>query len=141
MGMSRSATSVIMFIMRLFGMKLEDAFEFVKTQREATDPNDGFMEQLRLFEDKAFKFDSECDPNNASATHMKFSKFTEELHDMKAELASPGTPKVSGLDLKDPEAFKMSVKPVTAVYEEVAVKTFNFSVGPSAFPNDVLKTA
>ena len=33
MGMSRSATSVIMFIMRIFSMKFEDAFEFVKTQR------------------------------------------------------------------------------------------------------------
>ena len=57
MGMSRSATSVIMFIMRLFSMKLEDAFEFVKTQREATDPNDGFMQQLRDFESTAFTFE------------------------------------------------------------------------------------
>lgn len=57
MGMSRSATSVIMFIMRLFSMKLEDAFEFVKTQREATDPNDGFMEQLKKFEQTAFSFE------------------------------------------------------------------------------------
>ena len=38
-------------------MKLEDAFEFVKTQREATDPNDGFMEQLRSFERTAFTFE------------------------------------------------------------------------------------
>ena len=59
MGMSRSATSVIMFIMRLFSMKLKDAFEFVKTQREKTDPNDGFMEQLRSFESKAFTFQNE----------------------------------------------------------------------------------
>ena len=44
MGMSRSATSVLMFLMRIFSMKLEDAFEFVKTQRQKTDPNDGFME-------------------------------------------------------------------------------------------------
>ena len=133
-----------MFIMRLFGMKLEDAFEFVKTQREATDPNDGFMEQLRLFEDKAFKFDSECDPNDKSASHMKFNKFTEELQDMKTELtelASPSTPRVSGPDLNSPDAFKMTAKPVATVYEEVAVKTFNFSVGPSTLPNDVLKTA
>ena len=56
MGMSRSATSVIMFIMRLFSMRLEDAFEFVKTQREATDPNDGFLEQLKLFEETSFAF-------------------------------------------------------------------------------------
>jgi protein-tyrosine phosphatase len=31
MGMSRSATSVIMFLMRLFHCKFDDAFEFVKT--------------------------------------------------------------------------------------------------------------
>ena len=41
-------------------MKLEDAFEFVKTQREATDPNDGFMEQLRKFESTAFHFEQEA---------------------------------------------------------------------------------
>ena len=44
MGMSRSATVVIMFIMKLFQCKLDDAFEYVKTQRDATDPNDGFMD-------------------------------------------------------------------------------------------------
>jgi protein-tyrosine phosphatase len=59
MGMSRSATSVIMFIMRLFSMKLIDAFEFVKTQREATDPNEGFMEQLRIFEQTEFTFEED----------------------------------------------------------------------------------
>ena len=31
MGMSRSATSVIMFLMRTFSCKFDDAFEFVKT--------------------------------------------------------------------------------------------------------------
>lgn len=61
MGMSRSATSVIMFIMRLFSMKLDDAFEFVKTQREATDPNDGFLEQLRIFEKTKFSFETDED--------------------------------------------------------------------------------
>ena len=61
MGKSRSATSVTMFIMRLFSMKLEDAFEFVKTQREATDPNSGFLEQLSNFEETNFKFESELE--------------------------------------------------------------------------------
>ena len=67
MGMSRSATSVIMFIMRLFSMKLKDAFEFVKTQREKTDPNDGFMEQLRRFEDTAFLFEDETATDDGSS--------------------------------------------------------------------------
>ena len=44
MGKSRSATSVIMFIMKVFSMKLDDAYEYVKTQREQTEPNEGFIE-------------------------------------------------------------------------------------------------
>lgn len=71
MGMSRSATSVIMFIMRLFSMKLDDAFEFVKTQREATDPNDGFLEQLRIFEktDFSFETDSTSEPQSSCSVN------------------------------------------------------------------------
>jgi predicted protein tyrosine phosphatase len=34
MGKSRSATAVLMFIMKLFSMKLDDAFEYVKTMRD-----------------------------------------------------------------------------------------------------------
>lgn len=54
MGMSRSAASVIMYIMRQFHMSVEDAMVFVKTQREETDPNDGFLEQLKRFEENGF---------------------------------------------------------------------------------------
>ena len=50
MGMSRSATSAIMFIMKLFSAEFDDVFEFVKTQREETDPNEGFVDQLKRFE-------------------------------------------------------------------------------------------
>jgi len=49
MGMSRSATSAIMFIMKLFQAEFDDVFEFVKTQRTETDPNEGFVEQLKRF--------------------------------------------------------------------------------------------
>ena len=51
MGMSRSATSAIMFIMKLFEADFDDVFEFVKTQRTETDPNEGFVEQLKRFGD------------------------------------------------------------------------------------------
>ncbi len=48
-------------------MKLKDAFEFVKTQREKTDPNDGFMEQLRRFEDTSFLFEDETTEDGDSS--------------------------------------------------------------------------
>lgn len=59
MGASRSATCVIMYIMRKFKISLDDAFEYVKTQRFLTDPNEGFIEQLEEFEKKGYKFVSE----------------------------------------------------------------------------------
>ena len=59
MGKSRSATSLIMYVMRRFGLSLDDAFEFCKTQRQETEPNEGFMEQLRVFEANARRFDCE----------------------------------------------------------------------------------
>lgn len=48
-------------------MKLKDAFEFVKTQREKTDPNEGFMEQLRRFEEAAFNFQNEFEGQDKDA--------------------------------------------------------------------------
>ena len=43
MGRSRSATCVIMYIMKRFGINFEDALEFVKQRREEVDPNEGFL--------------------------------------------------------------------------------------------------
>ena len=42
MGMSRSATCVIMYIMKRFNIPFDEAFEVVKLRREKIDPNDGF---------------------------------------------------------------------------------------------------
>jgi protein-tyrosine phosphatase len=64
MGMSRSATAVIMFLMKLFHAKFEDIFDFVKNQRQATDPNEGFVEQLRKFEAGMWQFDDQPDLNH-----------------------------------------------------------------------------
>lgn len=92
-----------MFIMRLFSMKLEDAFEFVKTQREATDPNDGFMEQLRKFEATAFHFEQEAasesnlllsgrshnhvTPSTGSSAVKRVQSMAEMVPKSKAEVA------------------------------------------------------
>jgi hypothetical protein len=39
-----------MYIMKRFGVSFEDALEFVKHRREDVDPNEGFLSQLREFE-------------------------------------------------------------------------------------------
>jgi protein-tyrosine phosphatase len=50
LGVSRSATIVIMFIMKTYRMSLEDSLSFVKSQRQKIDPNPGFMKQLEEFQ-------------------------------------------------------------------------------------------
>ena len=59
MGKSRSATAVLMYIMKLFSMKLDDAFEYVKTMRDQTEPNSAFLLQLQEYEKQNFSFAQE----------------------------------------------------------------------------------
>jgi hypothetical protein len=49
-GISRSATTVIAYLVKYHNMSLEDAFQHVKERRRIINPNTGFVEQLRMFE-------------------------------------------------------------------------------------------
>ena len=50
-GSSRSATIVIAYIMWKQKMKYDDAYNFVKNKRKIANPNFGFVEQLKIFEE------------------------------------------------------------------------------------------
>lgn len=50
MGISRSATIVIAYIMRLHSISADDASKTVKSQRPQINPNPNFLVQLRLWE-------------------------------------------------------------------------------------------
>lgn len=49
-GISRSASTVIAYLVKYHSMPLETAFRHVKARRSVICPNSGFVEQLRLFE-------------------------------------------------------------------------------------------
>lgn len=55
-GVSRSATIVIMFLMRTYELGLDEAFRFVKRHREIIEPNEGFMNELRNFQMNNLQF-------------------------------------------------------------------------------------
>lgn len=57
-GASRSATVVIAYIMRTRHLSLEEALQFVRERRPIVGPNDGFMEQLELYEKMGCRVDS-----------------------------------------------------------------------------------
>lgn len=50
MGVSRSASSVIMYIMKKFGISYDNALRYVQKRRVKVDPNSGFEKQLLDFE-------------------------------------------------------------------------------------------
>jgi len=49
-GISRSATIVIAYLIKIEGYTFEDALEFTKSKRDMVNPNPGFKKQLKLFE-------------------------------------------------------------------------------------------
>ena len=55
-GVSRSATIVIMYLMKHFDWSYDLAFAFVKRHREIIDPNGGFMNQLQEFDEDKLLF-------------------------------------------------------------------------------------
>jgi protein-tyrosine phosphatase len=55
-GVSRSATIVIMYLMRSAKISLKEAKAFVKKQRDIIEPNEGFCKQLKEFDRKERRF-------------------------------------------------------------------------------------
>lgn len=50
MGISRSASVVIAYVMKAYNWSLEKAFEFVKKKRNCIRPNPGFVTQLEIYQ-------------------------------------------------------------------------------------------
>ena len=49
-GKSRSVAFVVAFLMRTYGMTLDLALAYVQERRPIAQPNEGFMQHLRLYE-------------------------------------------------------------------------------------------
>eukprot|EP01083_Nonionella_stella_P071637 192562_1 len=63
-GKSRSATIVIAYLMKNKGMSYEEAYCFTKERREVIQPNRGFTEQLKKYEQE-LKYQSASNTSNA----------------------------------------------------------------------------
>lgn len=59
LGMSRSPALAIMYVMKKFKLKFEEAYHFMKFQRDASNPICSFLCELEDFEKNNFKFDDE----------------------------------------------------------------------------------
>jgi len=57
-GVSRSASIIVAYLMRSEQKSLEEALESLKEVSESACPNDGFLDQLKLFEEMGFKVDT-----------------------------------------------------------------------------------
>lgn len=57
MGISRSPTIAIMYTMKKFRMKFEQAYDFIKFQRDKSTPICSFLAELEEFEKNEYNFD------------------------------------------------------------------------------------
>lgn len=57
-GVSRSASIIVAYLMRSEQKSLEEALESLREISESACPNDGFLDQLKLFEEMGFKVDT-----------------------------------------------------------------------------------
>ena len=69
-GASRSATIVIAYLMWTKKWKFEEAFIYVKSKRPIVCPNDGFQQQLKMFE--KLLIDNEYDINKINFKDIKW---------------------------------------------------------------------
>lgn len=60
-GVSRSAAIIAAYLMRTEQLSFEDALNSLRQSCESVCPNDGFLDQLKMFEDMGFKVDH-CSP-------------------------------------------------------------------------------
>ena len=50
LGISRSAAIIIAYLIKYYGLNFNSALKFIKKQRDRINPNKGFMEQLKKYE-------------------------------------------------------------------------------------------
>ena len=77
-GPSRSATIVIAYLMWIEKMKFDDALNFVNSKRPIVDPNDGFREQLKIFEKLLEDNNFDIDKINFSEIKWEPTPFFDE---------------------------------------------------------------
>ena len=75
-GASRSATIVIAYLMWIKKMKYEDALNFVSSKRPIAYPNDGFREQLKMFEKL-------LEENNYDIDKINFKKIKYDISNIE----------------------------------------------------------
>lgn len=71
MGKSRSASMIIMFLMKKFSLPFKLAVQLLKSRREKIDINNGFIAQLEAFEEHGFVFSTESQGNEGDSTEAE----------------------------------------------------------------------
>lgn len=104
-GVSRSATIVIAFVMKKYGMSYSEAFDLVKSKRRFVGPNLGFIAQLKLYQDMGFSIDN---------TNVQFKMYRLQLAADRVRKAKilPQT----CMDLIKPDPALATIRPEPTVY-------------------------
>ncbi|CAN0922568.1 Dual specificity protein phosphatase 12 [Linum grandiflorum] len=81
-GVSRSAAIITAYLMRSEQLSLEDALKSLRESCEFVCPNDGFLDQLKMYEDMGFKVD------HGSSVYKRFHVKILGMHSLLLSLGS-----------------------------------------------------
>ena len=80
MGVSRSASTVLAYLMKSHGWGLDEAFAFLKARRSIVQPNEGFWSQLQVYEGMLRAVDKRwIEQHDQSARRAKADNFADLL--------------------------------------------------------------
>ncbi|CAD8096556.1 unnamed protein product [Paramecium sonneborni] len=79
-GISRSSSLIIAYLLKCQGYSLKEAINKIKSQRPQVDPNDGFLEQLKEYEDKlkSTKTNQNSSLNKSASKYLSLNSSLEK---------------------------------------------------------------
>lgn len=91
-GISRSTSMVIAYIMFTLNMPFQKAYDFVKSQHSKTNPNPGFVDQLKQFEKCVIAYHEQKDEYYKGEPDFKLlnALIIEHIHKFSRDKSSKG---------------------------------------------------
>eukprot|EP00744_Colponema_vietnamica_P028438 GILI01043241.1.p1 GENE.GILI01043241.1~~GILI01043241.1.p1 ORF type:complete len:360 (+),score=99.25 GILI01043241.1:108-1187(+) len=123
MGVSRSATMVIGYLMHAHGLSLKDAFSIVRERRSVVQPNKGFMKALVRLESKL------CQENSLVAPSPVFSSVSSSSASLSSSSSS------SSFSLSDAASAASSMSSSAPSPSSIASSSLSISASSCASPS------
>lgn len=115
LGVSRSPTLAIMYVMRKFRLKLEEAYNFIKFQRYCSNPICAFVCELEKFESNSYQFEYNKEADENKKKNLTKIEKDEDIKDIDKNCTNDVS--IQGLNSEISEFEFLSIKDLGEYYD------------------------